>query len=195
MTVFDPKRYGSLVEEILSERRLMPLGPGKPNKPFRKRLETAAVESLFADKKAQDSNMAAACLAGLWLYHDFLDESHQISQSIHTGEGSYWHGIMHRREPDFPNAKYWFQRVGQHPIFESVRKAAIVEVSENVPKSALFLKTQPAWDPFAFIDLCEAWESGGSPCEILCRQIQQREWEILFDFCYRHATGTGEEKA
>jgi len=43
MTIFDPKRYGSLVEEILSEPRLMPLGPGEPNKPFRKRLETAAV--------------------------------------------------------------------------------------------------------------------------------------------------------
>jgi len=23
----------------------------------------------------------------------------------------------------------------------------------------------------------------------LCRQIQQREWELLFDFCYGKATG------
>ncbi|HEV3204637.1 MAG TPA: hypothetical protein VGY77_09645 [Gemmataceae bacterium] len=195
MTNFDPKRYGSLVEEILSEPRLMPLGPGEPNKPLRKLLETAAVESLLTTKKIHDSNMAAGCLAGLWLYHDFLDESHQISQSIHTGEGSYWHGIMHRREPDFPNAKYWFHRVGQHPIFEPVRKAAIEEISGNVPQSAIFLKNQPAWDPSAFIDLCEGSGSGRSPCELLCRQIQQREWEILFDFCYRHATGTGEEMA
>ena len=49
--------------------------------------------------------MASACLAGLWLYHDYLDESHAVSQSIHTPAGSYWHGLMHRREPDFANPK------------------------------------------------------------------------------------------
>ena len=60
--------------------------------------------------------MAEGCLAGLWLLYDFLDESHTISQSLDTLEGSYWHGIMHRREPDYENAKYWFRRVPVHPI-------------------------------------------------------------------------------
>jgi hypothetical protein len=46
---------------------------------------------------------------------------------------------------------------------------------------------RPAWDPFAFIDLCEASLAGRMPCEILCRRIQQREWQLLFDHCYRHA--------
>ena len=45
--------------------------------------------------------MAACCLCGLWLLHDFLDESHSLSQEITTDTGSYWHGIMHRREPDY----------------------------------------------------------------------------------------------
>ena len=53
--------------------------------------------------------MAACCLAGVWLLHDYLDESHTISQRIDTPSGSFWHGIMHRREGDFSNAKYWFR--------------------------------------------------------------------------------------
>jgi hypothetical protein len=41
----------------------------------------------------------------------------------------------------------------------------------------------------AFIDLCEKSASNGSATEMLCRRIQQREWELLFDFCYREAVG------
>src|SRR5262245_21627515 len=51
-----------------------------------------------------------AMLAGLWLYHDWLDESHRISQSLDTPTGSFWHAIMHRRERDFSNSKYWYAR-------------------------------------------------------------------------------------
>src|SRR4051794_12932746 len=39
-----------------------------------------------------------AMLAGLWLYHDWLDSSHTISQALPSATGSFWHAIMHRRE-------------------------------------------------------------------------------------------------
>src|SRR4051812_40242009 len=51
---------------------------------------------------------AKGLLAGLWLYFDWLDESHRVSQSIDTPTGSFWHAIMHRREGDFSNSKYWY---------------------------------------------------------------------------------------
>ena len=38
-------------------------------------------------------------------------------------------------------------------------------------------------------DLCEQVERGQSSAEMLCRHIQAREWELLFDFCYRQALG------
>jgi hypothetical protein len=54
-------------------------------------------------------------LSALWLWHDYLDESHIISQKIDTPTGSFWHAIMHRREGDFSNSKYWYARCADHP--------------------------------------------------------------------------------
>jgi hypothetical protein len=176
--------YGPLIAELLRDERLQPLGPGSPNQEMRTLLDKLSVASAFAHTSIRDQDMAACCCAGLWLYHDFLDESHRICQDIATPSGSYWHGFLHRREPDFGNAKYWFRRVGNHPVFEPLRQDS-AEWAKNEPRAG-FLTRQTAWDPFAFIDLCE--ESGrGSPTEILCRRIQQREWELLFDFCYQQA--------
>ncbi len=86
----------------------------------------------------------------------------------------------------FGNSKYWFRRVGTHPVFEPLHVAA-VELAEDAPPAAAFLRTQRAWDAFAFIDLCEAALRGRADTELLCRRIQQCEWELLFDFCYREA--------
>ena len=54
---------------------------------------------------------------------------------------------------------------------------------------AEFLKSQRSWDAFRFIDLCEEVSGSKLPGEELCRCIQRREWELLFDFCYREAIG------
>src|SRR5262245_29061740 len=115
---------GPVVAELLDPPRLAPLGPGSPNATVRARLQSLKPVDLFAPRSVVDADMATACLAGLWLYHDFLDESHTISQSIDTTSGSYWHGLLHRREPDFSNAGYWFRHVGTHPVFEPLRAEA-----------------------------------------------------------------------
>ena len=73
------------------------------------KLDITSRREAFRSFRLAILDMAQACLAGLWLYHDFLDESHSISQEIATSTGSFWHGIMHRREPDPSNAKYWFR--------------------------------------------------------------------------------------
>ncbi|HMF14034.1 MAG TPA: hypothetical protein VKE94_17080 [Gemmataceae bacterium] len=181
--------YSPTIDDLLRDERLAPLGPGTANAGARADLTALTDETLLAPHPLRDSDMAAACRAGLWLYHDFLDESHSISQEIHTTTGSYWHGLMHRREPDYGNSKYWFRRVGTHPVFEPLHAAAAELAADDAHPSAAFLGKQARWDPFAFVDLCEAVASDRSPCEMLCRRIQQREWVLLFDYCWHEANG------
>jgi hypothetical protein len=198
--------YSQAVNALLKEGRANPLGPGEPNYAVKHRLEELTIEDAFAPATIVDRDMAACCLAGLWLYHDYIDEAHKICQDIDTPSGSYWHGIVHRREPDFDNAKYWFRRVGRHQIFGPLEFSACSFANDNpwdpaaafLRKSTFDLETyvknnrDPAlssWDPFAFLDLCQAVYEGRSPSEKLCRQIQAEEWDRLFDYCYGEALG------
>ena len=116
--------YSPQIQNLVAPDLLPPLGPGTPNDKFRASLNSLQIDTSFAPHGVRDRDMAACCLAGLWLLHGFLDESHKISQEIETISGSYWHGLMHRREPDFGNANYWFRRVRTHPVFEPLRQRA-----------------------------------------------------------------------
>jgi hypothetical protein len=185
---FDVGQYGPACGQLLTGDRLCDLGPGIPDTARQPLLAELDDSTLFPSRTIVDRNMVAACYAGLWLLHGFLDKSHRISQGIPTATGSYWHGIMHRREPDAANAKYWFQRVGKHPVFEPLGQAAR-RLANQQPHAPAFLARQTAWDPFAFIDLCEAARRGDSDNQRLCRQLAQAEWELLFDFSYRKASG------
>jgi hypothetical protein len=187
-----PADYPAAIAGLLPKDRLAPLGPGVPDAAAEERLRSLTPEAVFVGHEILDGDMALCCLAGLWLAHDLLDESHRISQEIETPTGSYWHGLMHRREPDFGNAAYWFRRVGRHPVFEELRRAAAgcAAAEVELPPAGRFLREQASWEPFAFIDLCEGAYRGKNGCEQLCREVQQREWEILFAWCYRQALGS-----
>jgi hypothetical protein len=157
---FDPKAYGPQVAAILAldgdGERLMPLVQSGCSVPeARSRLQAVNAATLFPEAHASE-----AAFAGLYLYFGCWTEAHEIAQDISTPEGSYWHGIVHRQEPDAANSGYWFRQVGAHPIFPALAKIA------GIAK----------WDPFAFIQQCEDGRPGAL-------ELQRAEWQLLFDYC------------
>jgi hypothetical protein len=186
MAAFQSTVYGSEVDAILAldgrGARPMPLANGTPFRPGIDALAGRKARDLFRDARSPE-----AALSGLYLYFCAYDESHSLSQDILSPEGSFWHGIMHRQEPDPGNSGYWFRRVGQHPIFAELRDAAAAILDERAAKfDGTKFRVKSTWDPFAFIDFCEhARRKPGSNDEETAMAIQLAEWQLLFDYCAR----------
>ncbi len=158
------------IEHLLQTAQLPRLGPDK-------RPGTQSVADL--DRALGASRPLLRALILLW--HDHLDEAHDIVQDIQNADGSYLHAIMHRREPDYGNAKYWFRRVGQHPCFKSLAgEAEKILAGEHTLRGRLVSRGE--WDAFAFVDACEQVAKAkltGDQAELL-RQIQAAELRLLF---------------
>ncbi len=171
---FDPHGFGEDVASILAldgnGERIMPLAMGHCSSERALELLTETSAALLFPR----SRAPEAALAGLYLYFSCLDEAHRLAQDIASAEGSFWHGIVHRQEPDPGNAAYWFRRVGAHPIFPALRERAL----------QIGVDFGPQWDPMAFVDLCEsARRAPGSEEERRALEVQRAEWQFLFDYC------------
>lgn len=122
-------------------------------------------------------------LAGLWLYLQDFGACHRVAQDLPTAEGSYWHGMLHRQEPDDWNAGYWFRATGAHPVH-----AELVEEARRLAEAHAGAHWQPGarWDAEDFIRFCaRARREPGSEAERLARAVQMAEWRLLFRWCAR----------
>jgi hypothetical protein len=169
-------------------RRLTVDGPGSPE--TKDILESLRPDDLVTGG-ARRPEEARAMLAGLWLWHDWLDASHTISQGIESPTGSFWHAIMHRREGDFGNSKYWYARCAAHPSFNTLGAQAAAFLNPlPADKSLLKLTLGGGWNPNAFVDLVEeVHERPDDPRHRVAVSLQQFEWRVLFDHCTRVAAG------
>lgn len=180
---FDPAVYGEKTAQILAlaedGQRLMPLVAGQPRSPEAQR----AIGAASADELFPNAGAPKGALAGLWLYFSCFEEAHETAQNDSSVEGSLWHAILHRQEPDSGNSAYWFRRAGNHAVFP-----ALVEEAAEIIRRHPGAEFRPSvkWDPFGFILFVErARQQPGSPSELAALEIQRAEWQLLFDYCAR----------
>ncbi len=150
-------------------------------------ISCSGIEIQNAVSSLKLGSMDSRCVeSGVLLLQDDLDGSHSISQTM-EGRGNprtadYWHGIMHRREPDAGNASYWFRRVGHHPAMDELGTNLIDWMTEvgctaaQLELASRSLVKNQIWDPFEMIRLSTiALRSKGAIEEQTCRVVQYLE--------------------
>jgi hypothetical protein len=142
----------------------------------------------------------------LYQKNDDLDAAHQIcqttGQSTALPEVSYWHGIIHRREPDFDNARSWFQKtqgfIGNDALYRAIynllQRAIQMPDYGDVRDIALqflrHLQSQGVWDVLYFLDLCASCaQNKDTHLQKLLEDIQAIEFQTLFHWTFQKATG------
>jgi hypothetical protein len=173
------------IETLFETLHLPDLGPGprpgiKSEAELEKYLDQAFSNS---DAKVEQRELVSALVL---LWHDRLDAAHEIAQEIDNPTGSFVHGIMHRREPDYGNAAYWFRRVGTHPAFAEIanRAGKALEAQVELKKELI---SGGEWDPFAFVSACERASRNSSQGDEkkLLQELQVVESMALFDWLCR----------
>ena len=184
------RTISSPLEQLLAGPGLADLGPGpRPGVQSESALNDALDLFFRTTKLSRERQQLVRALVLLW--HDHLDSSHSIAQAIENSDGAFVHGIMHRREPDYSNAGYWFRRVGKHPAFaEIASQAEHLLKTQNKPLPDE-LVPGGEWDPFGFIHACEQANRDRADKSqfALLQQIQRIETTSLLDHFTLQETG------
>ena len=187
------QQHSVIVKEIITELEsrdsFPPLSPTKEwSSTLTTRLENYSLGELFDGFAVTDSEFGDCVRSGLLLWNDALDSSHEIVQNIGTKTGNYWHAIMHRRESDYSNAKYWFGRVGKHPIyFQLLCYAQELSQTEQLAEYTKILESNDEWNPAQFVDWCQAATNSEDNKKIFLEQLQLKELQLLIDFSCKNA--------
>lgn len=186
MAPFDAKS----VREFIENYPLAHLDAGSPRSEVRGQLTALTAPSLFAPLAVTDRPMAECCVSALWLWHNYLDESHKICQEIETSAGSAWHGLMHRREGDFWNANYWFVRVKDRGLFSGVADEfkRLGYDAKKLPPNLSKLIESKDWSPSDFTNEIQAILKRKEAGELQAALwVANAEWRALFRACWNAA--------
>ena len=203
----DPRIRGALALWEQAMPDLLPaVGDDGRTQHQQARARAAAAVAALPVLRASDARGRQLIAAGIWLLADDLDVAHQICQKIPTVEGNAWHAVMHRREGDFGNASYWWERsrgvrwasplcgvrAGEGGLAACVASelAAYCRDGAMAPAAAAWLRELTegqggeTYDPMTFVELVQAGHHtpDGAWRNLLLR-VQRLEWASLMVTC------------
>jgi hypothetical protein len=179
-----------LITKLKSRKSLPELSPDHIWHPALDHEIAAIPEEQLADGRPDGLLSAQAWKAALHLWNDSLDAAHELVEHMDTPTGTALHGIMHRRERDFDNAKYWLRLAGDHPAFHSLQSRTASFLQQQIfpagPLRDVFsnMATQGSWNPYLFISAIAIQENriGDDAARALLENIQQLELEAVIRY-------------
>lgn len=164
--------YSAFITEFLHTALLPRLSAHEPL-PDKQLIERVAVAG--EHEIARASGPQARCTRSLLLLAaGGVSQAHRIVQEMSTPDAAYIHGVIHRVDDDFNNARYWFRSVRIHP--------AASEMYRRAAASSLTVARRPIWDPVFVTDMVETSRTAGVTEEL--RVILTIEFEELLQFLW-----------
>jgi len=179
-TVGRVKTYSDFIDRLfLAERLLAALLPKDIlDRELWRRVQEAG-DAAVAGAAIGDPRTFSLVRGALLYALDDLDGCHKRFQDDSSDLGSYWHGMMHRREGDFDNARYWFRRAGALPFFDTLHHEASLHSAD--------MAKQLSWDPYLFTGQCEQCRFGAEDEGGELARLQRCEFDVAFDYTWRQA--------
>ncbi len=168
-------------------RPLERLVKGKPYAAGKKAVEALTKRDM---KDAKDPKSLPLVQGALFLCFDCWKEAHEIADSHEgTAAGHWLHAIVHRREPDAGNSKYWYAKVKTPAkVYEAIgngvlallKQQPVAELGPLVQK----MEKSKTWEPETFVDLCDKFreEDPQSPVYQTLARVQELEWRGLAEY-------------
>lgn len=198
MLELDPSKLAPKITTLLLSR-----GSGVPPLDWRMgtRRETKAEldaiddATLFGGTRVVAEDKAMAVRALLYLWSGWIDDCRMYAVGAAAEEQHFLIGLCERQLGHVDAAKAAFRQFSDHPIYASLRVRAAKMVGTAVD-AALgrfmgIVEIGEAWEPFAFVDLCEQTRAGtlSQATTLIVRSLQCIEFEQLFGHVYEGATG------
>ncbi|WP_123041699.1 hypothetical protein [Cohnella candidum] len=186
--------YQDIVAKLQNRKSLPSLTPERVWHPGLDAEIAALSEEKMAEGRPDGWPSALAWKAALHLWNDSLEPAHALVQDLDTPTGSALHGILHRREGDYDNAKYWFRRTGDHPAWHGLQSRASewlggLEREGRLPHgpSGHAIRTiaaQGIWNPYLFTDAVAMVEGriGDDDAREVLEGLQHLELAALLRF-------------
>lgn len=130
---------------------------------------------------AFDAPRQAQLLALAYCWHDSWDAAHEVVQTMEGDPAAdFIHAVLHRREGDADNARYWLARISDHPVFTHLIPVAAAEGFTD-------LVSDGVWRPGAFLARCLRAQTTAEPSETAAlMRIQAAELLALLDRLATH---------
>jgi hypothetical protein len=164
--------YPAFVSDILRNARSPRVSAQEPppDKQLVKRIAAAEDREI-----ATVDGPEAKCIRSLLLFlTGGLEQAHRIVQELSTTDAAYIHGMIHRIDDDFDNARYWFRRASM--------EAATAEMYRRAAANSLTVASHPLWDPILVTEMVETSRTNGVTDEL--RAVLRIEFEVLLQFLW-----------